>query len=90
MGYATLFYNWFISKGYNIISDMVQFDGDRKLFDKLSRNKKIQADIIDDQEAIILKYDTRVYSGEEDWDFDTDIWSHSHNKNHIRIALYLK
>ena len=69
---------------------MIQFNGARKLYDSLSREKLIIADIIDDQERKTLKHNIRVDSGKEDWDFDIDLWSYDFNKSHIRIALYLK
>ena len=89
-GYGKLLYAWFIHNNYTLISDMVQFNGARKLYDSLSREKLIIADIIDDQERKTLKHNIRVDSGKEDWDFDTDLWSYDFNKSHIRIALYLK
>jgi len=89
-GYGKLLYSWFIHNHYTLISDMIQFNGARKLYDSLSREKLIIADIIDDQERKILKHNTSVESGLEDWDFDTELWSYDFDKSHIRIALYLK
>ena len=89
-GYGKLLYTWFIHNDYTLISDMVQYNGIRKTYDSLSREKSIIADIIDDQERKILKTDVRVDSGKEDWDFDTELRSYDFNKSHIRIALYLK
>lgn len=89
-GYGKLLYAWFIHNDYTLISDMIQFSGARKLYDSLSREKSVIADVIDDQERKILKHDTRIDSGKEDWDFDTDIWDYSFDKSHIRIAVYKK
>lgn len=89
-GYGKLLYAWFIHKNYTLISDMIQFNGARKLYDSLSREKSVIADIIDDQERKVLMSDVRVDSGKEDWDFDTELWSHNFDKSHIRIALYKK
>lgn len=89
-GYGKLLYTWFLHNKYTLISDMIQFNGARSLYDALSREKYIAADIIDDQERKVLKTDVRVDSGKEDWDFDTEIWSYDFNKSHIRIALYKK
>ena len=89
-GIGKSFYRWFIMNKYTLISDMIHFDGARKLWDSLSRDTDLICDVIDDQERKVIKHDTRVDSGEEDWDFDTDIWDYSFNKAHIRIALYLK
>ena len=47
-GYGKLLYAWFIHNNYTLISDMIQFNGARKLYDSLSREKLIIADIIDD------------------------------------------
>jgi hypothetical protein len=89
-GLAKLLYSWFIFNNYTLISDMVQFDGARKLYDSLSRENNIIADIIDDQNKNVLKHNVRVDSGLEDWDFDNEIWDYSFDKSHIRIALYRK
>ena len=89
-GIGKTFYRWFIMNKYTIISDLVQFDGARALYDSLSRDSDIIADIIDDQERHFLKTDVRVDSGKEDWDFDTELWSYDFDKANIRIALYKK
>lgn len=89
-GIGKSFYRWFIMNKYTLISDMVQFDGARKLWDSLSRDTDIICDVIDDQERKVIKHNTRVNSGEEDWDFDTNIWDFSFDKAHIRMAIYKK
>ena len=89
-GYTKLLYSWFIFNNYTLISDMIQFDGARKLYDSLSRERNIIADVIDDQERKVLKHNVRIDSGSEDWDFDNEIWDYSFDKAHIRIALYKK
>ena len=89
-GIAKTFYKWFIDNDYTLISDMVQYDGARKLWDSLSREPSIICDIIDDQRRSILKHNTRVESGEDFWDFDTKLWSYDFDKAHIRFAIYKK
>ena len=69
---------------------MIQFNGARKLWDSLSRETKFNADVIDDQERKILKRDVRIDSGEEDWDFDSGLWSYDFDKANIRFAIYKK
>ncbi len=89
-GLAKLFYSWFLYNKYTLISDMIQFNGARKLWDSLSRETKFNADVIDDQERKILKRDVRIDSGEEDWDFDSELWSYDFDKANIRFAIYKK
>jgi hypothetical protein len=89
-GVGSTFYKYFLSKGYTIISDMIQFDGARKLYSSLSKHPGIQADIIDDSEYKTLIKDTIVDQGYEDWDFDDEIWSYGFEKANIRIALTAK
>lgn len=89
-GLGKTFYKWFIYNKYTLISDMVQYDGARKLWDSLSRETKFNADVIDDQERKILKRDVRIDSGEEDWDFDSELWSYDFDKANIRFAIYKK
>lgn len=89
-GYASQLYFWFLIRGYVIVSDSVQFDGARKIYDKLSRFSNIKADLVDVVERKILKTDVKIDSGIEDWDFDTDVWSYDFKKSDIRIVLSLK
>jgi len=84
-GYATFLYKWFLSKRYSIVSDIVQFDGARKIYDKLSKNQNINADLINDVDSIILKKNININSGKEDWDFDSNIWSYDFDKANIKL-----
>lgn len=89
-GLARLLYSWFLYNKYTLISDMIQFNGARKLWDSLSRETGFNADVIDDQERKILKQNVRINSGNEDWDFDSELWSYDFDKSNIRFAIYKK
>lgn len=86
-GFATLLYKWFLNKDYTIISDNTQYNGARKLYDRLSKNHNIKADLFDDESKQFLKKDIDVDSGEEDWDFDSKLWSINADKSHLLICL---
>lgn len=86
-GVALAFYKYFLSEGYTIISGMVQFDGARKIYSRLSKDYRIKADVIDDSEYITLKKNTDIFHGKDDWDFDENIWSYDFKKSNIKIAL---
>lgn len=89
-GYATILYSWFIERGFTVVSDMVEFNGARKLYSTLSKKSKIQCDIIDDVEHIKVIEDTTVTQKYEDWDFDAEVWNYDFIKANIRIALFKK
>ena len=87
MGFSKVLYNWFIYNDYNVISDQTQYNYIRKTYDRLSQSDNIKADLFDDHKKEFIKRDIRVDSGEENWDFDTDIWSYDTEKSHILICL---
>ena len=90
-GFAKLLYKWFISNGYSIVADMVQFDGTRRLYASLSEHKDIKADIVDVTEHKEIESDTIISQDKfEDWDFDERVWSYDYDKQHIRIVLTRK
>jgi len=89
-GYASSLYMWFLSKGFTIISDMVQFNGARKLYSGLSKDPDLVADVIDVEEHKLIKHDVSIEQPYEDWDIDTSVYSLNFDKAHIRIAIYVK
>lgn len=90
MGYAKLFYKWFLSKGHTIVSDMVQFNGARRLYSSLSKDANTQADIVDVNELKVLKTDVHVEQPLEEWDIDLELYSLDYEKVPIRILIYIK
>lgn len=86
-GYGRLMYKFILDSGYDLISDNTQYNGARKIYDSLERDINIKADLFDDHKKEFIKRDIRVDSGEENWDFDTDIWSYDTEKSHILICL---
>jgi len=84
------FYIWFISQKMEIVSDMVQYDGARAMYSSLSKLPSIKAYIIDAYEKEIIKKDTIVKQGFDDWDFDEEVWSYDFKKSNILIVLKAK
>ena len=89
-GYASFLYMYLIYNGMEIVSDMVQYDGARATYSKLSRLPSIKAYIIDAYEKEIIKKDTIVKQGFDDWDFDEEVWSYDFKKSNILIVLKAK
>jgi len=76
---------------YNLMSDMIQYDGARAIYSKLSKFKTIYCDLIDFDKKEILNQDVEVFQNEKDfWDFDTSVRSWDQSKSNIRIILYIK
>lgn len=87
MGFSKVLYNWFLYQDYDVISDRTQYNYIRKTYDRLSKNHNIKADLFDDESKQFLKKDIDVDSGEEDWDFDSKLWSINADKSHLLICL---
>lgn len=86
-GYAKILYSWFLFNGYTVISDNTQYNGARKLYSSLSKSQNVRADLFDDENKVFIKKDIDVDSGEEDWDFDSELWSINTDKSHLLICL---
>lgn len=86
-GYAKILYSWFLFNGYTVISDNTQYNGARKLYSSLSKNDNVRVDLFDDENKVFIKKDIDVDSGEEDWDFDSELWSINTDKSHLLICL---
>lgn len=87
MGFSKILYSWFLFRGYTVISDRTQYNYIRKTYDRLSKNDNVRADLFDDENKVFIKKDIDVDSGEEDWDFDSELWSINTDKSHLLICL---
>ena len=87
-GIATNMYKYFVKvQGYSIISDTHQYFGARKVWSRLSNELDILVDIIDTENNVIVKEDVILHHGNQDGDFDKEIWSYEGSKKHIRLVL---
>jgi len=87
-GIATNMYKYFIkNQKYTIISDTHQYFGARKVWSKLSKELDILVDIIDTKNNILVKEDVILHHGNQDEEFDREIWSYDGDKQHIRLIL---
>lgn len=87
-GIATNMYKYFIKvQGYSIISDTHQYFGARKVWSRLSKELDILVDIIDTKNNILVKEDVILHHGNQDEEFDREIWSYDGDKQHIRLIL---
>jgi hypothetical protein len=86
-GIASSLYR-FISKDLNIhlISDVEQYFGARKLWSRLSITNRV--DVINTKTCELLHSNYLIYHGQEDYEFDANIWSYDDNEiPHIRLIL---
>jgi len=85
---TTSMYNYFIKKQkYNILGDLKQFFGARKLWSKLSKQTDLTVDILNLDTEEYIEKNAVIKHGDLDHEFDTRVWSYGVDKNHIRMIL---
>ena len=75
------------TQGYNIIGDVEQFFGARKLWKSLSNDTDVVVDIIDINAQDYIERNVTLHHGTDDWDFDKRIWDYEDSLKHIRLVL---
>ena len=87
-GIAKQLYRFFVKKlKYNLLGDLEQFFGARKLWASLSKDTDIVVDIVDFKNKKIIEKSVVLHHGSYDADFDDRIWSYSNDKSHLRLIL---
>jgi hypothetical protein len=87
-GIAKQLYRYFVKKlKFNILGDLEQFFGARKLWASLSKDTDIIVDIIDLKNKTIVEKSVKLHHGSYDADFDDRIWSYGNDKAHLRLIL---
>lgn len=87
-GLAKSAYRFLVKKeGICLLSDEIQYFGARKLWKRLSNMMDLTVDVIDIKTDEYVAKDVTLHHGEEDWDFDSSIWSYHDENKHIRLLL---
>ncbi len=68
------------TQGYNIIGDVEQFFGARKLWKSLSNDTDVVVDIIDINAKDYIERNVTLHHGTDDWDYEDSL-------KHIRLIL---
>lgn len=88
LGIATAMYRFLLKKeSINLLSDLNQYFGARRLWAKLSKQLDLRVDIIDTIKGVILEENVRLNQGKLDEEFDQRAWAHDPSKGHIRLIL---
>jgi hypothetical protein len=88
VGISTKLYELLVThEKLNLISDVEQYFGARKLWSKLSRDPKLIVDVIDTKACVTAFHDVKIEHGPLDWNFDERIWSYNDDKSHLRMIL---
>lgn len=88
IGIAKSMYKYLVKEQkYNIIGDVEQFFGARRLWANLSRSSDVIVDIVDIKKGIYVEKDTILHHGTDDWDFDKRVWDYSNHLEDIRLIL---
>ena len=89
-GYGYTLYQALLDDGYAVMSDRVQFNGARKIYQKFSDSGTVIVDLFDDKEKEFIAKDVKLQHGAEMWEIDDKVWSFDNSKGDIRIILRKK
>jgi len=80
-------YKYFLSLGYKILGNEIQYHNERLLWAKLSKDATLKVDIIDLDTNTTIEENVIIHQGIEDADFDERVWSYTPEKKDIRLIL---
>lgn len=87
-GIAKYFYAYLIKRlDKIIIGDEYQYFGARKLWARLSKLSNVTVDIINVETNKYIKKNVEILHGDEDHEFDDEIYSYDNSKKDIRLIL---
>lgn len=87
-GYASELYKILLKNGYSIMSDQTQYNGARKIYQKLHDSEDYTVSLWDDENKKFIHDETLVLlHGEDDWDIDADVWSWDNSKSQYKIVI---